>query len=307
VLSSQGRARRAGQAALVAMRPEGSVVAMVGGRDYGTSAFNRAVQARRQPGSAFKLFVYLAAFRAGARPDSLISDAPVRIGTWRPGNYDGRSRGVMTFEDAFAESDNLAAIRLSEQVGRGEVIRAARDLGVTSSIQDTPSLPLGTSGVSLLELTSAYAAVAAGEYPVRPAGLMRQDADAPLARPMDETVRQPMLQLLEAAAERGAGRAAALPIPVFGKTGTTQDYRDAVFVGFSGDLVTGVWVGNDDDSPMDRVSGGSLPAQIWRGFMQTALADQIAAAAPPDLQAPQAPPPPRGFIDRLRDFFAGFI
>jgi penicillin-binding protein 1A len=310
-LSSQGRARRAGQAALVAMRPDGAVVAMVGGRDHGSSPFNRAVQARRQPGSAFKLFVYLAAFRNGAHPDSLVSDAPIRIGTWTPANADGRSHGVMTLEDAFAESNNLAAIRISEQVGRDEVIRAARDLGVTSPLASTPSLPLGTSGVSLLELTSAYAAVAAGAYPVEPTGLALQDAAASAVRPMDEAqVRQPMLQLLQAAAERGTGRAAALPIPVFGKTGTTQDYRDALFVGFSGGLVTGVWVGNDDDSPMNRVSGGSMPAAIWRDFMQTALADQISAAlAPPpeDFGPPEPAPRRHGLIDRLRDFFAGFI
>ena len=308
-LATEGRRGRVAQAALVAMRPDGSIAAMVGGRDYGSSAFNRAVQARRQPGSAFKLFVYLAAFRNGARPDSLVSNAPIRISGWTPVNADGSSGGDMTLQEAFARSSNLAAVRISEQTGRGEVIRAARDLGVTAPLQSVPSLPLGTSPVSLMELTGAYAAVAAGAYPVRPRGLLRQDAAAEPQTRMDYgREQQPLLQLLQTAAEQGTGRAAALPIPVYGKTGTTQNYRDAVFVGFSGGLVTGVWVGNDDETPMNRMTGGALPARIWRGFMQGAVADQIAAArAAPQLAAPEAPAQPHGFFDRLKDFFAGFI
>ncbi|HEY1144958.1 MAG TPA: transglycosylase domain-containing protein, partial [Allosphingosinicella sp.] len=159
------------QVALVAMHPDGRVVAMVGGKDYKDSAFNRATQARRQPGSTFKLFVYLAALRAGMTPDSEVLDEPLTIGTWSPRNSDGRYRGPISLRQAFAISSNVAAVRLTEEVGRDAVIRAARDLGVTSPLTTEPSLALGTSGVSLLEMVSAYAAVAKGDYPVKARGL----------------------------------------------------------------------------------------------------------------------------------------
>src|SRR5439155_19513177 len=159
------------QAALVAMRPDGRVVAMVGGKSYAESSFNRVTQARRQPGSAFKLFVYLAALRAGWTPDSIIEDKPITIGGWTPVNSDGVYRGKITLREAFARSSNAATVRLSQSVGRENVIRAARDLGITTPLPDNPSLPLGTAGVSLLELTSAYAAVASGHYPIVARGL----------------------------------------------------------------------------------------------------------------------------------------
>ena len=266
------------QAALVAMRPDGRVVAMVGGRSYADSPFNRVTQARRQPGSAFKLFVYLAAFRAGWTPDSLIEDKPITIDGWTPGNSDGVYRGQITLREAFARSSNAATVRLSEDVGRNNVIRAARDFGITTPLPNRPSLALGTAGVSLLELTSAYAAVAAGHYPVEARGL--PDSSAPegisaffhsggaLDARRDQT---PMLDLLHAAANNGTGRRAALAVPTFGKTGTTQENRDALFIGFAGDLVVGVWVGRDDDGSLGKVSGGTVPAQIWRNFMVSAL------------------------------------
>lgn len=263
-----GRRSKAPEAALVAMRPDGSVVAMVGGTNYARSQFNRAVQAHRQPGSSFKLFVYLAALRQGAMPDTLVSDEPIEVGKWRPKNASGRYQGAMTFRDAFAQSSNVAAVRISEIVGRDQVVRAARDLGLASELKPLPSLALGANEVTLLEMTSAYAAVAAGAYPVTPTGL-EGAAGVGGGRPLAE--RDELLSLLSAAAEQGAGLGRGVPYPVYGKTGTTQNNRDAWFIGFSGDLVVGVWVGNDDETPMSGVSGSGLPAQIWRSFMAQAL------------------------------------
>jgi penicillin-binding protein 1A len=267
------------QVAMVAMRPDGRVVAMLGGRSYKGSPFNRATQARRQPGSAFKLFVYLAALRAGWTPDSMIEDAPITVDGWTPVNNDGVYRGRITLREAFARSSNAATVRLSEAVGRDKVIRAARDLGITTRLPDTPSLALGTAGMSLLELTSAYAVIAGGNFPVRARGLPAPQQDEGLAaffqrqRALDSRRdRAPMLDLLYAAANSGTGRRAALVVPTFGKTGTTQENRDAVFIGFAGDLVVAVWVGRDDNTSLGKISGGTVPAQVWRNFMTAALA-----------------------------------
>jgi penicillin-binding protein 1A len=268
------------QAALVAMRPDGRVVAMVGGRNYGKSPFNRATQARRQPGSAFKIFVYLAALRAGYTPRAMIEDKPISVEGWSPGNNDGVYRGAITLREAFARSSNAATVRLAEQVGRQNVIRAARDLGIDSPLTDRPSLSLGTSGVSLLELTSAYAAIAGGRYPVEPRGLpLDEEEEEGLSSYFarggqldDRRDRAPMLELLWAAANEGTGRRAALSTPTFGKTGTTQENRDALFVGFAGNLVVGVWVGRDDNQSLGKITGGTAPAEIWRRFMGSAIA-----------------------------------
>ena len=281
------------QAALVAMRPDGRVVAMIGGRSYRESPFNRATQARRQPGSAFKLFVYLAAFRAGWTPDSIVEDRPITIGDWTPANSDGVYRGPITVREAFARSSNAATVRLSESIGRANVLRAARELGITSTLPNTPSVALGTAGVSLLELTSAYAAVASGRYPVRARGRPEQEDQGRFAGLLQGGGRldprrdwSPMLDLLYAAANDGTGRRAALAVPTFGKTGTSQDNRDALFVGFAGNLVVGVWVGRDDDKPLgSRISGSTAPAQIWRNFMVPALA----------VDGKAGPPLPAGF------------
>jgi penicillin-binding protein 1A len=287
-----GRGKLGGaQAALVAMRPDGRVVAMVGGRSYKESPFNRATQARRQPGSAFKLFVYLAALRAGWTPDSRIEDRPITINGWTPANNDGVYRGSITLREAFARSSNAAAVRLSEQVGRQNVLRAARELGISTPLPNHPSAALGTAGVSLLELTAAYAAVASGRYPVGARGVESEEGErAPalsaffgngggaLDRRRDWS---PMLELLWAAANEGTGKRAAMAVPTFGKTGTTQEHRDALFVGFAGDLVVGVWVGRDDNKPLGGMTGGTVPATIWRDFMTSALA--VDGARGPDL------------------------
>ena len=276
------------QAALVAMRPDGRVVAMVGGRSYRDSPFNRATQARRQPGSAFKLFVYLAALRAGWTPDSMIEDSPITIDGWTAKNSDRVYRGPITLREAFARSSNAATVRLSESVGRGNVLRAARELGITSDLRNTPSVALGTAGVSLLELTSAYAAVASGRYPIRARGLPEQREQGRFAGILQGRGQldpnrdwSALLDLLYAAANEGTGRRAALSVPTFGKTGTSQDNRDALFVGFAGNLVVGVWVGRDDDRPLaGKISGSTAPAQLWRKFMVSALAVDGRAGPP---------------------------
>ncbi|MDQ8730128.1 transglycosylase domain-containing protein [Bradyrhizobium sp. LHD-71] len=277
VLAKQERSRHATQAALVAMRPDGRVVAMVGGRDHNKSQFNRAVQARRQPGSSFKLFVYLAALRAGATPDTMVIDEPISIGDYEPKNFDNNYQGDVSLRQAFASSINTVAVRLSETVGRNNVIDVARDLGITTPLEPTASLALGTWEVQLLELTSAYAAVAAGAYPVKPWGITSLGYSAKTAAPPRDsgrwllTVNDPLRELLEETVRSGSGQGAQLPITTFGKTGTSQAFRDAWFMGFAGNLVVGVWVGNDDYSPMKNVTGGSLPAQIWRSFMTKAM------------------------------------
>jgi penicillin-binding protein 1A len=282
------------QVALVAMRWDGRVVAMVGGKNYADSPFNRATQARRQPGSAFKLFTYFAAFRAGMTPDTAVDDTPLQLGDWAPRNYEERYRGRITVRDAFAVSSNVAAVRVQERVGRDAVIRAARDLGITTPLQPVRSLTLGTEGTSLIELTSAYASVASGRYPVHARGLP-EERRGWLGRwwpSMTELNRDPafppLRDLLFHAANAGTGRAAAIEVPSFGKTGTTQDNRDALFVGFAEDLVVGVWVGNDDNSPLPGVTGGGLPARIWGNFMSQALGSR---------REPQAQPIPLSDVD----------
>jgi penicillin-binding protein 1A len=261
----------ASQAALVAMRTDGRVVALVGGVDYRKSQYNRATQAERQPGSAFKPFVYLAALRRGMTPDSLVLDAPVTIGGWSPQNHEGRyAGGPVTLRDAFARSSNVAAARLVQQVGVGGVVQAARDLGIDRPLPNDATIALGTGAMSLMELTSAYAGIAAGRAPIEPHGLLQQRVEAP-SRALSRREQEGLMILMREVVERGTGTAANLGPGVYGKTGTSQDYRDAYFVGFAGDLVVGVWVGNDDNTPMRKVTGGSLPAQIWRDFMGFAM------------------------------------
>jgi penicillin-binding protein 1A len=271
----------AAQAALVAMKPDGSVVAMVGGRNYGKSAFNRAVQAKRQPGSTFKLFVYLAAFRQGMTPDDRIDDTPITTGTYRPANHGGKYRGSITLRQAFAASSNVAAVRLTQKVGVDNVIKVARDLGVTAPLTEDLSLALGTSEIPLIELAEAYAAVAAGAYPVVAHGLPPEeqgwfDKLMQRQRRFSEDQLEMIRDLLSSAANRGTGSAAALRTSTFGKTGTTQDSRDAIFVGYAGGLVTAVWIGNDDNSPLPGgAAGGGVPARIWRNFMSGAIDEPV--------------------------------
>jgi penicillin-binding protein 1A len=274
------------QVALVAMRPNGEVVAMVGGRDYAASPFNRVTQARRQPGSTFKLFVYLAALKDGKEPDDTIDNRPITTGSYQPKNAGAAYSDTITLEDAFATSSNVAAVRLLREVGDDKVIRMARDLGVTSPLaRGDPSLALGTSSMTLLELTAAYAAVAANSYPVVPHAFKEEEAgwfESLFLGPdhFGTRVHDDIEQLLRAAVNRGTGRAARLPQANFGKTGTSQDNRDALFVGYANGLVVGIWIGNDDNSP-HGIAGGGAPARIWRDFMTQASGKRIPAKAPP--------------------------
>ena len=272
------RGRKVTEAALVAMRPDGKVVAMVGGLNYAGSQFNRASQALRQPGSSFKSFVYLTAMQAGAEPEMRVIDEPITIGDWSPKNYSHSFRGVVGLQSAFSSSINTVAVKLVEAVGPNKVAETAQNMGITTKIaHDDPSIALGTSETTLIDLTSAYAAFSADAYPIRPWGVVSlgRNGSRTGAPPSDAGQwrlqgGEKMRELLQATVSYGTGRAARLPIPAFGKTGTSQNYRDAWFVGFAGNLVVGVWVGNDDNTPMNRVTGGSLPALIWRDFMNQA-------------------------------------
>ncbi len=272
---------KASQAALVAMRPGGAVVAMVGGRNYGKSQFNRATQALRQPGSAFKLFVYLAAIEAGIKPGDELRDAPVTVEGWSPRNAAREHRGTVTMREAAARSLNSVAVTLAETVGRERVRDTALRLGITTPLGAGPALALGAYEVSLLELTAAYAVMAnrgigVWPYAIREirggdgAVLYRRSGGGP-GRVVSEAHVAAVNDLLTAAIVWGTGKAARLRRPAAGKTGTSQNNRDAWFIGYTPDLVTGVWYGNDDNSPMDRVGGGSYPALTWRVFMAPAL------------------------------------
>ncbi|MEQ8355601.1 MAG: PBP1A family penicillin-binding protein [Kiloniellaceae bacterium] len=281
VLTDEGAARQVGQAALVSLAPDGAVRALVGGRNYGDSQFNRVTQALRQPGSAFKVFVYLAGLEAGMTPDSTVEDAPVRIGKWTPGNYGDRYYGEVTLRESFARSMNSVAVRVSQKVGPKTVMATAQRLGISSELRPTGGIALGASEVTLLELTGAYAVFANQGRRVAPYGITEiRDAEGKLLfqrdrRPADHVVSaQHLAQLsnmMAATVVWGTGKAARLGRPAAGKTGTSQDFRDAWFVGYTAELVTGVWFGNDDGTPMKQVTGGSLPARLWGRFMKRGL------------------------------------
>ena len=282
ILARSGPKNAVNQGALVALSPDGAVRAMVGGRDYGQSQFNRATQAQRQPGSAFKPFVYLAGLEAGLRPTDHLVDAPIRVGDWQPHNYTNRYQGDMTMAEALAQSINTIAVQVAERAGITKVIAAANRLGITSDLAKDASIALGTNEVNLLELVSAYAPFANGGIGVLAYGISeirdsegrtvyRRAGSGPGPVVAPELVGM-MTDMLAGVVGHGTGKAAALPRPVAGKTGTTQEYRDAWFIGYTADLVAGVWLGNDDNTPMNRVTGGSLPALAWRNFMLTAIA-----------------------------------
>jgi penicillin-binding protein 1A len=279
-IARDGKVLNVTQGAIVAMRTDGRIVAMVGGRDYKVSQFNRA-DAQRPPGSAFKLFVYLAALRQGMTPTSPILDAPVVVSGWTPKNHESKYAGrEVPLITAFAGSSNVAAVRLAHDIGRDPIVRTARDLGITDPIPDDLTLALGTGPMSLVRLTAAYAAIDAGETPVVPHGLADWKKPANV-RKLGKAELAGMRDLLRSATQRGTGIEAAIP-GAFGKTGTSQDYRDALFVGYVGDLVIGVWVGNDNNSAMNGVVGGGLPAKIWKSVATYAVNRDAPKAAEPE-------------------------
>ena len=310
-LAKAAARNRVDEAAAVVLDTSGAVRAMVGGRDHGDGPFNRAVAARRQPGSAFKPFVYLAALEAGWRPGNMIDDRPLRLKGWEPANFDGKFRGEITLTEAFARSVNTAAVRLAQTVGPERVAATARQLGVFSPLQPVPSIALGTSEVSLLELTGAYLPFASGGMRRPLFGVTKvQDATgAVLYRHVPTEVRvispdavADMQGMLTAAVAEGTGRSAGLPDRVAaGKTGTTQNGRDAWFVGYAGTYVAGVWLGNDDNRPMQGVQGSNLPAQIWREAMQATPKPRREGPPP----TPAAKPRQENGLEWLIDLVSG--
>jgi len=283
------------QGALVAMTPDGAVRAMVGGRNYAESQYNRAVTARRQPGSAFKPFVYLTAIEAGLTPDTIRQDAPVNIKGWRPENFEHEYLGAVTLTQALSMSLNTVAVRLGLEVGPKNVVRTAHRLGISSKLEANASIALGTSEVSLTELVGAYAPFANGGQGVSPHVVLRIRTAAGkvlYTRPADALgqVIEPgnvamMNTMMQETLRTGTARKAELPgWMAAGKTGTSQDFRDAWFIGYTANLVTGVWLGNDDNSPTRKATGGGLPVEIWTRFMKAAH-QGVPVAALPDSQA----------------------
>ncbi|CCB63252.1 transglycosylase domain-containing protein [Hyphomicrobium sp. MC1] len=280
-LARKGEAYGASQAAMTLLDGSGGVRVMVGGRDYAGSQFNRVIRGKRQPGSAFKPFIYLAALNKGMSPDTIVNDAPITIGGWSPKNDDGKYAGPVPIRRAIAQSINTVAVRLNQAIGRGTAVDLAQRLGIKSELHDGPSLALGTSEVTLLEMAGAYAAFSNGGYVVTPhvitrittsRGRVLYEYEPPQNARIPEADRIGALNdILNAAVDYGTGRRAALPDrPAAGKTGTTQDFRDAWFMGYTAQFAAGVWVGNDNGKSMNRATGGSLPAEIWRQVMRVA-------------------------------------
>ncbi len=306
LIDEKGEALDVSQGALVSIDNSGAVRAMVGGYDYANSQFDRASEARRQPGSAFKPFVYLAALEQGMQPDSVRNDAPVRIGKWTPENYQGKYYGRVTLATALAKSLNSVAAQLAMEVGPGRVVEAAQRMGIQSALQANTSIALGTSEVTPLELTAAYVPFANGG--TRPdvhfirrvttvSGDVLFEASAkPAPRVISPEIVGMMNAMMSETLTEGTARKAAFGWPAAGKTGTSQKSRDAWFVGYTANLTTGVWFGNDDGSPMKKVTGGALPALAWHEFMAAAHEGVPVARLPgnwkpsrPDLIDPTVP------------------
>ncbi len=294
--------QKASQAALVAMDGQGRVRAMIGGVDYRASPYNRATEARRQAGSAWKPFVYLTALEAGRVPDMVVVDEPVTIAGWTPRNYNPGYLGPITLQQAVAQSVNTVAARLADEVGRQNVAATARRLGIGSPINTDPAMALGTTLVSPLEMAQAYAVLSNGGAHVAAYGIERirttggkviyQHKPPSAAAAVANPPLSDLNLMLRTVIAQGTGQRAAISgYDLAGKTGTTSDYKDAWFAGYSGNFAAVVWMGRDDAAPMGRITGGGAPAELWRWFMASALKRSPARnipAGPP----PPAPPPP---------------
>jgi penicillin-binding protein 1A len=278
--SKQAIAARASQGAVVTLAHDGGILAMVGGRDYDQSQFNRATQALRQPGSSFKPIYYLAALEGGMTPDTTVEDAPITIGDWSPENFEPEYRGAIPLRDALAYSINTAAVRVLQSVGIDRAIAMAHRLGITQPLGHDYSLALGTDEVTLLEMMGVYASFADDGRVVHPYAIVsiqdrdghvlyrHEDAAGVQAAPPGAVAE--LVSMLGSVIDYGTGKGARLDRPAAGKTGTSSDFHDAWFLGFTGDYTTGVWIGNDDNSPMHKITGGSLPVQVWRAVMTDA-------------------------------------
>jgi penicillin-binding protein 1A len=304
-LAQKGERFGVSQGALVAMSPEGAVRALVGGRNYSESQFNRAVAAKRQPGSAFKPFVYLTALERGLTPETVRLDKPLDVKGWKPENYGREYFGPVTLKHALAHSLNTVSVRLTLEFGPTAVTRTAHRLGIASKLAPNASVALGTSEVSVLELVAAYAPFANGGLAVTPHVINRvrsaqgkilwvrkPDNLGRIIEPRYVAMMNAMMQ--ETVASGTARKADAAGWPAAGKTGTSQEFRDAWFVGYTANLVTGVWLGNDDGTPMRKLTGGGLPVEIWSRFMKPAHQGVAVAALPgsgytASLPAPQSP------------------
>jgi penicillin-binding protein 1A len=317
-IAAEGKQARASQAALVAMTPDGAIRAMVGGLDHTASPFNRATQARRQPGSSFKPFVYATALEQGVKTSDIFQDAPIRIGNWSPTNYERGFRGPVTVQEALIHSINTVAVRVGQKVGPDRIAELAHRFGLA----DIPAHPdlvisLGAKEVNLLELVSGYQVfqnqgqrrapyLIASITSTRGAPIFSHPAEiVPTAPVYDPNLAGKMVKMMMGVVERGTGTRAAFGRPAAGKTGTSSDWRDAWFVGFTPDWAAGVWVGNDDYTPMEHVAGGTLPAAIWRRFMIEA--HQNIPPHPfdwlPALDSPPAPPPSTVVADPRNNFY----
>ncbi|GJD80415.1 transglycosylase domain-containing protein [Methylobacterium gregans] len=290
-LNKQGTRYNVHQGALVSMKPDGAIRALIGGRDYAQSQFNRATTAKRQPGSSFKPFVYLAAVERGATPDSVREDAPIKIGNWQPENYSHRYEGPVTLRSALAQSLNTVAVRLGQEVGPKAVVQTAQRLGISSPLQANGSIALGTSEVTPLEMVGAYGAFANGGTGVIPyviatvksadGKVLYRRGEGGLGRVIDPNAVGMMNAMMHETFVSGTARKGDIAgWDLAGKTGTSQDFRDAWFIGYSGTLVTGVWLGNDDGEPTKKASGGNLPVEIWKTYMSVALKGQTPVPLP---------------------------
>lgn len=280
------------QGASIVMQLDGTVLAMVGGLDYDTSQFNRAADSLRQPGSSFKPIVYLAAMEKGLRPDSPVEDAPISIRGWKPENYTNKYEGVVSLTTALTKSLNTASVRVMEYAGIDNVRNLARRLGITRPLGRDLSLALGTSEISMLEMAGAYGVFANGGRAITPHGireirdsegrlLYQYQAQANAPQVVDGYLNAALVGMMRNVVEHGTGTAARLEgREVAGKTGTSQNYRDAWFIGFTGNLLGAVWVGNDNNQPMNKVTGGAIPAKIWANIMAPTLADQPVVPLP---------------------------